>query len=280
MISNSKYICIAVFVFLTACNQEASNDPVLAKVNGDKIHKSELDSLIIGMFGSYQASTMTAESNKRALESLVASRALAQIAEDKIDAEKLKTVAQQVSRYRENLLINEYIKSTITPEPVTNEMIEQYYTEHQERFGKAVIRKYEMLTTAMVLPPELRDKLLQEMSNMKSMGLAMNLAAIKTAMAKKNIELLHHKGVAGESGMDSRIQRFIAAQPVNKRSDVMFVEGKPYIVNVESDITTPAKPLGMVREEVRKNLAMLKLGEVVKELSAKAVQEADVKYMP
>ena len=276
MHTNLKKILIIAFAAtaVTACDRDNGDDPVLASVNGDKIHQSDLDSMLTGMFGAYQASTLSAESSKRALESLVASRALAQIAEDKVDQEKLKSVEQQVSRYRENLLINEYIKTAITPEPITNEMVERYYNEHQDKFGKAVVRQYELLTTANVLPAELRDRLLQEIPKMK----IMSLAAIKATMAKKNIELLLHKGFTGEAGMDAKIQRFIAAQEVNKRSDVIFVEGKPYIVNVEADITTPAKPLSAVREDVRKQLAMLKLGEIVKDLSSKAVQEADVKY--
>ena len=276
MHTNLKKILIIAFAatVVTACDSDNGDDPVLASVNGDKIHQSDLDSMLTGMFGAYQASTLSAESSKRALESLVASRALAQIAEDKVDQEKLKSVEQQVSRYRENLLINEYIKTAITPEPITNEMVERYYNEHQDKFGKAVVRQYELLTTANVLPSELRDRLLQEIPKMKTMSLAI----IKTTMAKNNVELLLHKGITGEAGMDAKIQRFIAAQEVNKRSDVIFVEGKPYIVNVEADITTPAKPLSAVREDVRKQLAMLKLGEIVKQLSTTAVQEADVKY--
>ena len=247
---------------------------LLAEVNGVGIHEQDLENVLLDMFGQYQAAMLDAKGRKRALESLVASHALADMSVKKLKPEQLSMIEDKAKRYRENLLINAYVKKTIVPEPVSNEMVENYYNSHLEKFGQKNIRQYELLSTKTVLPAELRDKFLTAFNKINRS----NMKNIPGKLNKQGYQLQYHKGVLGETKLQAKIRDLISAQKLNMPSNITFIEGKAYMVNVYAENTKSAKPLGTVSKDIRKSLAMIQLKKSIKTLSETAVKQATVVY--
>lgn len=271
---------LACALILTSCDKPVdktaalNKGAVLAEVNGHKIYAQDLENTLIDMFGAYQASTLEKQGREKALQSLVASRAMADLAVKTIDKQQLEFIEAKAKRYHENLIINAYVKHSVVPEPLSNKMVEDYYNGHLEKFGQKQIRQYELLSTQSALPVDTRDKFLKAFEQVKQL----QPAKIQQQLKKQGYDLLHHKGVTGESLLEPKLRDLIAAQKLNVLSNITFIDGKAFAVLVNSDITQPAKPLSEVREYIRKSLAMIQLKNAIKSLSETAVKQASISY--
>ena len=284
----NKLISLSVIaLLLTACdkntdkqnNNEASlqdnKGALLAEVDGEKIHQQQLDALLVSMFGEYQASLLDEQGRKKALDSMVASKALVKVALQQLGKEEIEQIEFKSQQYRENILVNAYVKQQMTPQPVSNVMIEEYYQTHLENFGQKKLPEYELLTTKAVLADVSRDKFLQAFSEVDK---AKGLKYIKQQMEKKKFSVEYHKGVLGESVLQAKIHNFIKSQKLQKVSNITFIDNKPYIALIISEQTRAAAPLSEVRENIRKTLAMKQVKETVKKLSEEAVKQVNVVY--
>lgn len=273
-------VLLAGVLILASCDKPAdktlvlNKGAVLAEVNGHKIYQQDLDNTLIAMFGEYQASSLDVQGREKALQSLVASRAMADLALKTIDQQQMDFIEDKAQRYRENLIINAYVKQNIVPEPVTNKMVEDYYNGHLEKFGQQSLRQYELLSTKSALPADSRDKFLQAFEQAKKL----EPEKIQQQLKQQGYELLYHKGITGENLLEPKIRDFIAAQKLNDLSNITFVDGKAIAVRVNSDITKPAKPLSTVREDIRKSLAMIQLKKAIKILSEIALEQVNIVY--
>jgi len=284
----NKLISLSVIaLLLTACdkntdkqnNNEASlqdnKGALLAEVDGEKIHQQQLDALLVSMFGEYQASLLDEQGRKKALDSMVASKALVKVSLQQLGKEEIEQIEFKSQQYRENILVNAYVKQQMTPQPVSNVMIEEYYQTHLENFGQKKLPEYELLTTKAVLADVSRDKFLQAFSEVDK---AKGLKYIKQQMEKKKFSVEYHKGVLGESVLQAKIHNFIKSQKLQKVSNITFIDNKPYIALIISEQTRAAAPLSEVRENIRKTLAMKQVKETVKKLSEEAVKQVNVVY--
>ncbi len=279
-----RLVWIIFVLVLSACDKQggqgdaeehaADRGPLLAEVNGKKIHRQDLDATLVDMFGEYQASMLDEAGRKKALESLVASKALTDMALKKMDRDTLRSIELKTERHRENLIINAYVKENIAPEPVSEKMVEDYYQAHLDKFGQKKLRQYELLSTGSVLTDPLRDKLLAAFEKAKNN----KPEAIQKLLKTKGFDIGYHKGVSGEKTLPPRLRDFIDGQPLNKLSSITFIDGKAYAVLVNKEITQPAKPLSEVSREIRKSLAVMQLKKAIKSLSEQALQQAKVNY--
>ena len=290
-----------MLAFLSSCDKGGERSPdansveanlinnkgsLLVTVNNHEIYSQELTNTLTDMFGEYQAATLDEAGRKKALESLVASRAMADISRKELSPEQLLLIKDKSKRYQENLLINAYVKQTVTPEPVTNKMVEDYYNSHLEKFGQQVIRRFELVSTTSVLPAELRDQFLNafkivEGEKIKT-GKAKNnsLKELSEKLTKQGYQLQYHKGVIGGAAiqLQAKIRDFIQAQKLNIPSAITFIEGKAYMVNIYSESIQPAKNLSVVSKDIRKSLAMIQFKKAIKGLSETALKQSNVVY--
>lgn len=276
-----KFSLLIVFLLMLSACEKSQETPqpmtrgaVLAEVNGKKIYQQDLDMTLVDMFGEYQASMLDQEGRKKALESLVASKALMDMAARDIDADVMQAIDNKTERYRENLVINAYVKDQIVAEPVSNKMVEDYYNSHLEKFGQKTLRQYELLSSEQGMTPEQRDRFLQAFEKLRER----DPQEIQTRLAKQGYPVSYHQGVTGDANMPARLRDFIAAQPLNQLSAIAFIDGRPYAVRVNKDVVKPAKPLTEVSQDIRKSLAMVQLKKEIKKLSSLALEQATVVY--
>jgi len=248
---------------------------VLATVDGENIYESDLQSVLVNLFGEYRALQMDEDSRKRALDSLVTSHLLAKQALTSLPQENIAEIESKTRRYRENLLVNAYMLTQIDKTPLSNEAIRQYYENNLEKFGQSTIKQYQLLTTRSELAEELREKYMSLVAGTRTSG---NLADIKSALEKNGFDVQLTSAELNENIVDKRLYRFVNAQPINVISDLSFIGGRPYIVNVQSEKTIPAKPLAQVSDMIRKSLMLQRLKQAIKQHSAEILANSKVEY--
>jgi len=251
------------------------NNQVLATIDGVNIEQSQLNSLLINMFGEYKAGQMDAGSRQRALASMLASYALANEAQEILPKKQIRSIEEKTRRYRENLLINAYMQTKIDVATLSNEKIKDYYEKNIEKFGSRTIKEYQLLTTQKVLEEELRDKYLATVSKNKN---KVKLVTLKKSLEKQAFKVQLHSGVLDKGLLSQRLYSFIDSQKLNKISELTFIDGKPYVVVLTSINSSNTKPLTEVRGTIRKSLVLQQLKQTIKEQSAVALKKSNIVY--
>ncbi|MCP4765429.1 MAG: hypothetical protein GY916_01235 [Gammaproteobacteria bacterium] len=284
-----RLVYISLVFLLAACDggqqdvaQQAPAAPVApavpvdvaAEVNGEVITRPEVEQMALDMFGEYQASAMDPAAKQKLLESMVSSLLLSQKALQELPQEERARIENKTRRYRENLLVSEYVRLHMTPQPVTESMIQQYYDNNPSQFGASELRKYQLITVRRPLALDQRNAFLKRFAELKSEA---TLQAMHLKFIDSGFETSYQTGVAEPGLLSSRLQQLIDSQTPGKLSDVHFIDDLPYLVLVDEVLQKQAKPLSQVRDGIRKTLAMAQLKQAVKSLSESARQQASVK---
>ena len=290
-----RFLVISLLVMLSACDAErreaqapvqapaapaepaASAPDVVAEVNGEAITRTELEQMALDMFGEYQAAAMTDEARAKLLDSMVSTLALAQKSSAELSEEELARIDNKTRRYRENLLVSEYVRRNVTRQPVTESMVREYYERNPQRFGAGSAPRYQLLTTRQALAVDQRNAFLKKYGELKS---SPSLQAMHESFQRAGFDTLYQTGVAEPGLLPSRLQQVIESQKPGELSGLHYVDDKPYLVLVEELIQTSPKPLSEVRDQIRKTLAMANLKEAVQSLSETVKQEASITIKP
>jgi hypothetical protein len=247
---------------------------LLATVDGIPIYEMELDELLLDMFGEYRAMSMDEKSRRRALDSLIASRALAKEAEARLDTQQLEAIETKTRKYRENLLINTYMRDNVDLSSINDKAVTEYYEKNPDLFGKKKIKQYRMLSSRDALPEDQRNHLISAMATTVDMSLEQK----QTVLSKAGIDLQLSRNEMNKNYLDSKLYAFIDAQQVGRTSDLTFIRGKPYVVEVLSERELQPRPLIEVKETIRKSLVLARLKEAIKKKSAQVLAKSSVIY--
>jgi len=289
-----RIIAISLFLALAACEgeQQVNTQPsappaqpaaetvavdVAAEVNGETITRAELEQQAIDMFGEYQASAMDDAARQKLLESMVATLALAQKSAAELSADELARIDNKTRRYRENLLVSEYVRRNIDAQPVTESMIRAYYDKNRAQFGASRLPRYQLLTTRQPLSVDQRNAFFRTYGELKS---AASLEAMDRRFRQSGFDTVYQTGVAEPGLLSSRLRQLIDSQPPGRISELHYIEDKPYLVLVEDVIETGPQPLSEVRGQIRRTLAMARLKQAVQQLSQQVKQEASIEIRP
>ena len=78
--------------------------------------------------------------------------------------------------------------------------------------------------------------------------------------------------------MDERLSGFIKALQPGQVSELTFIQGRPYIVEVISEKESQPRPLAEVKDTIRKSLVLARLKAAIKEKSAEVLAKSQVEY--
>jgi len=251
------------------------DDVVLARVNGEPITQYDLEESIRSTLGEFAGSRLDEGGRRRVLESLVASRAMAQIQESELSERDKAELEKKVRVYREQLLVKQYLARHAPPEPVTAERIREFYESHPEQFGGRTVRAYEMIVSGRELKREERDGLIAVLGD-----------APEKKDWKKWCEVLKgqgypvefRRGEIAQTVLHPKLRQLMAAIKKGETSRVSFIEGRSYVVRIVEEKKTAPRPLGQVSGEIRKTLQTVELKESVREASREALERAQVVY--
>ena len=255
--------------------QLEGDDVVVARVNGSPITQYDLEQTIQSSLGNQTAASLTPEQRRKVLESLVASRAIAQAQEARLSPEELAALEKKTKAYREQLLVKHYLAAETNVAPVTQEMVVDYYERHPERFGARSISIYEMISSRDSLDAALRDRLIKDLEPAAAND---DWQQWVKALQEQGYPLLYQKGQVTEKALDLRLRQLMAPLHKGEASNLSFINGKLYLVRITEDRHTAPRPLADVSAEIRKALVPVQLKKAVKQASEQVLAKSEVIY--
>ncbi len=248
---------------------------VLARVNGSAITKYDLEQTIRKTLGRRSAGMLDESGRQKVLESLVASRAIAQVQELDLSPKDKAAIEKKVQAYRDELLVMRYLAKHAPPQPVTQEMVREYYESHPERFGGKTIRSYEMIASKRSLKAEERDALIKILSKP---GEKKDWKKWIKKLQKQGYPVAFRRGEVSEKILHQKLRELMRPLKKGEASQLTFVKGMAYIVRIVDEKKIPPRPLREVSAEIRRSLAPVQLKKAVKKASDEVLGKAEVSY--
>jgi len=240
---------------------------LLATGNGKKITESDLALMEEKYFSNIVAGDRIEQVKAKALESMVMMMAIAQEAESKLTAEQRLAVNTKLTRYKEELLVDVYLRNSANVVPPNESEMLDFYNKNKNLYGEKTVKTFEILRVTGV-------------SNNK---LPVHLKALEEYRSKEQWANLPSgyerlESSTGTSGLSSTITNAVASLAKGQVSKVVYLNKMPQIVRVMEELELPARPFPEVRERIRKTLAAKKLKLELKRISNDLLAKADVKY--
>ncbi|MFV0889442.1 peptidyl-prolyl cis-trans isomerase [Metapseudomonas otitidis] len=277
--------CLLAAALLAGCRDDDGADalaqvPVepsatLVTVDDSPITRAELELTIERTLGESAPLFANDEVERKILDSLVASRAMALVAERELDAGERAQLDLKAQAYREELLVRHYLEQHATPEPVTSEQVADYYQRHPEEFGGGVEKSFEIIASDQVLEEPQRAELIALLSGAEAKGRDWQKQVAVWRAAGKPLEY-----------RSNRIKPELLEQPLRGLVETteagsiapLYADGQLLLVRVTGEERLPARPLSEVSGEIREKLAPQSLKQAVKRLSEEAMRQVKVQY--
>ncbi|WP_196158954.1 peptidylprolyl isomerase [Reinekea sp. G2M2-21] len=257
---------VAVFVSCSRNDSpaEATQEEPWAIVNGSALTEPELQFARNRFFGDQ---FVDARADQKIRDSLIASRALSQRAEKALSEEILAELDIAVRAYREERLIAAYIEANRTVEPVSAQMVAEYYQQHLAEFGEATIRRVEVLeadiASAGLTQAELSKKVFE-------------YSKISDWSAQVLPDYMKIYEINSMATLSPKLKSVVEGTAIGSRSPLVIEEHRISVIHVVSESKIPAQPLSNVSVEIRKRLAAAQLKKEIKSLTEEALSESDV----
>lgn len=246
-------------------------EPVaLAYVNGTPITENEAQHAMRKLFAERLPQVGGEQVERRILESLISSRAISLLAQQELDTEALQQLDVKVKAYREELLVQSYLSRHAAPEPVSGDMVSDYYRDHPDEFGGGVSKRFEMIQTYRHIEEDERKALIGKLSELGSVAdwdrwLADN----------KSLPVNLRQLTARVEVLDQPIQALVASTSEGETSP-LHIDDVITVVRVNAIERHPPQPLAEVSAEIRKRLAPIKMRAAIKRLAEDALQKVKV----
>jgi hypothetical protein len=250
-------------------------DQVLATVNGSPITRYELEQAIRKTLGESVGRKLDASGKQTVLESLVASRAIAQLQEQTAVEKDVAAIEKKTAAYREELLVERYLAENAPARPVTDQMARAYYQEHPEQFGARTVRTFEMVTSIRGLSAGERDDLIPALGGV---GSNKDWQTWVAKMKGKGYPLQYRTDHVTESALQPRLIEMTRALEIGEASPFTFIDERPYLLRITSEKAHPPQPYKAVKARIHKMLAPVQLKETVKAAAARVIEKSDVVY--
>ena len=274
-------VSLSIFVFGVFVNAHAEgklpgDEKVLATVNGAEVTAYDVEHIVEHRLGRQVQGQLDEAGRQNILKSLVASRAMAIAGESTMSPTQLAELDKKVDLYREELLVKYYLDRNVALEPVSESMIEDYYTEHLYEFGHKLLKRFELIkslgTATAQTQSYWQDQFdqLAEAQDWKTTASQMNASGY--AVNYKELE-------ASENQLESPLKELLIETAVGATSDVIQTDGCFYRLRILSEREIPAKPLAAVRAEIRKKLSPIQLKKAVREANQQVLQQVTVNYL-
>lgn len=249
------------------------HSPVVAHVNGEAITQADVDFMLERMLKGQAYAQADDVLRKKVLDSLIASRAMKVQMESLLTQEEKEAISRSVNAYEEELYVKEYLASHVVPEPVTLEMIQDYYDKHPEEFGGEAVRDFQMLILGNAKDQQARDKFLAAVPEIKA---AKDWGAAKKQWAQA-YAIQYQEGSARPGLLEPALEQAISRLNATEVSDLVHVNDQIYLVKVTNVTRLTPKPLSDASANIRKQLAAQQVRSAVKKASEDVLKKVEVK---
>ena len=274
--------CSLMSLSLLACSKDSKQetvqdvDPVLVKVGTQTITEKDLDIAVLRLLGPSRMAQIDDVARKKILESLVLSRVISQAAEAEINAETKDSIERKVRSYREEILVKQYLRDHVEPQPVTQGMVKAHYEKYPERYGAVVTQTFQLLSATKKLKGEARQKLLKALGGAEK---AKDLKVFSRKLKAQNFAVTLRQGKSNDQLLQTHLKQVLSDLKLNQTSRVFFIDGVPSVVRVTAEKKQQARPLSEVSSSIRKALLPGQLKIAIKEVADKLKDKHKIEYI-
>jgi hypothetical protein len=266
---------------LAACRREKAlvlpkDDVVLAKVGGKPISQYDVDQLASRTLGKLGGEAVRSSAQGKLLEGLIQSRAIAAAAERELTPLEKLAVEREVAGFREQLLVRGYVERHAPPAPVSQQMIEEYYRNHPERFGGKTRHLCEVVGATRDLSPDERN------SVMKALREGEHLTDWKTwvdTLTKKQLPVSLTNTADDDQLLVARLGELIRSLKPGAPSQVVLISGRPYVARLNGEEKAPPRPLSEVRADIERLLSPAQLSSALEKVGQEARKQVEVEIL-
>lgn len=251
---------------------ETETSVVAAIVNGEAITEADIEFTINKTFNSAELMLANESIKDKVLQSLIASRAMKHIMQKSMDKEQQQAIAKKVKAYEEELYIKAYLRANVTPEPVSAEMVKNWYEQNPQRYGGVEVKQFELLKTVTQLSEKKRNELLATISEIQNTDNWQK----HSKQWQKQYQLVYQIAQAQPGLLAKQLQQVLNKLQQGQTSEVILHQGDIYLLRVTKVTQLPPRPLSEVSASIRKTLAPLQLKKAVKKASQEAIKQAKV----
>lgn len=250
--------------------QEQPRSALLARVNNAEITQLELDLAIQKMLKKNPLGTASPELAEKILQSLVQSRAIAQSAEKELDQQQLAELEYQTRAYREELLVKQYLQNHAQPQPVSMDMVAEYYENHQDKYGGEIIKDFEYI----VVYGELEDA---GRKTLEKLGDHSNWKKVSEEMIEQGLSVKYKRAEVKQALLAEPLKTMLE-QTEKGQIVTNYSEKEAIALRVLEKKVLSAKPITEVSSDIRRALAHRQLKKSIKELSKEILANSDIEY--
>lgn len=253
-------------------------EDLLATVNGSPIGRDDLAVYTSRTIGSSYAGLTDNKIEERILQSLVASRAIAQAQLKLMANDDINLLEKRVAQFREELLVKRYLLDNADPHSISDAEIKHYYEQNIAEFNGQQEHRYELLTVPKLdykkAPKAAMDLLSHAKTESEWAAYVLSDEVTQNAGPKLQHNILNTIG----SDNLSQVETAVTALAVGKMSRIILENGSPYIVRLLDIKQKPAKTLVQARAEISKRLLPASIKKSVKSISEQVLAESTVIY--
>lgn len=258
----------------TTIETKATDKNVVVWVDETPVTKSQLNLAVDRTLGASAGYFMNEELQEKILNSVISSRAMARLAEKKMDEFDLQELEDKVQAYREELLVKRYIKQEIVTTPVSDQQVKEYYEKHLDEFGAGTIKKFEVIESIGKANEEQRRAFLKKLGSVKKRK---NWKQFVQSMKKKGLPLNYRMVNAKVSLLKNPLASIVKKTPAGQVSPMHF-STQMLIVRVLEEKKVAPKPMREVSAEIRQKLVPVNLKKSVRTLSEKARSQVKIRF--
>lgn len=246
---------------------------VLARVNGTPISKYDVELAVKITFGKGRENQGV--SRETMLESMVQTRAIADVAEGELTKLEKDELAKQVAMHRDQLLVQRYLAKHAQPHLVDDVMVRKYYDENPERFGAETVRTYELVGAERALTPSERTTVVEKLGSAARRD---DWAQWAGELRRDGLPMTHRAGDLLPKVVHPRLYELMQGMPLQRASQTVFVEERAYVVKVTGEKKKHPRPFVEVQEEIRRSLRPIQVKDAVSRAAAEVLPGAKVEY--
>ncbi|MCT7944172.1 peptidylprolyl isomerase [Shewanella septentrionalis] len=264
MITRVVLLCITL-TLLAGCNQPEPVKSVdaeladnwVARIDGEGISASELELAMQQTLGDSGIFLASAEVKDKVLDSIILRKLMAQAYEKDMSPEALSELELKIQSYREELLTKAYIQQNVVAEPVSDEMVADYYRKHPQKYGQVNYKVFDL-----VRAPSVGSEVVDHAMSLRLQAFTPHSDWRALAQNDQG-KLLIISGNSAEQGLSDEYRQVLSPLTKGKVSDTHLINGSMVRIRVTDEVIIEPKTLDEVRADIRKSLAPIQLKKAI-----------------
>ena len=287
MLLKSEYLKLCMLaiasLMLLACSEKDklngankdNSDTVIAKINDEPVYASDLEALKDRMLANVPKSYIDKAVEKKLLDSLIQSKAMAQLMNKELDDAERMTIDAKVRAFREDLLVRTYVEKHKPSSQISNDQVKKYYADNPQLFGGGFKKSVEYIEAGKVDDRERRVELLTELTNLKDLK---QWQPVIEKLKSEGFQMDHKEMTVNEQHLKSPIKEAVMNMDGDS-SPQLLSEFGIFLVRVKDVQKIPPKPLAQVSGDIRKLLQRQAYRKSVEKLSEQVMKQVKVELL-